>query len=392
MRNIKGYKRFLEKLESDDFWDIIPNSIKEIHELFKKNGKKLYIVGGSIRDYIIGGAPKDFDLATDANPDEITSIIGRKFRTDLQGEFFGVIRVFTPDQPEGIEIATFRTDEYGDDLGKSRNPKVKFTTIEGDVNRRDLTINGLFYDLESRDIIDLVGGLGDIKSRLVRMIGNPTQRIIEDPLRILRVVRFSFRYGFEIDKKTSDSIIRNVDRLDIITKERIWDEIKKAYSHDSLRFNEYLKILSDLGVLEKTFPGVILNREFPKCDNLEVHLAKLFIDNQTPKLERTMVIDWKIDILTTRKTIFLINFRNMKPTDINEIWKEYIRCHIEDPKVIEFISITPEISKTPHHKKFLDWRPSVSSKELMDLGYSGKDLGNKIKELEIQNFKKFINI
>ena len=94
-------------------WDIIPNSIKELHELFKKNGKKLFLVGGSVRDFLNNDKPKDFDLATDAHPDDVISLL-KGYRVNLQGKSFGVCVVYTDDQPKGIEIATFRSDEYKD--------------------------------------------------------------------------------------------------------------------------------------------------------------------------------------------------------------------------------------------------------------------------------------
>ena len=190
MRLITKYKKFLE---SKTMLDIIPQSVKDLHKLFAAHGKKLYLVGGSVRDFLTGDKPKDFDLATDALPDEVLEILGDKFRTNLQGKAFGVVVVFTKDQPEGMEIATFREDIYDDKLGKTRNPDVKFTSIENDVLRRDLRINGLFFDLDKNEIVDLVGGVDDIKNGIIGMIGDPDLRIKEDPLRILRAIRMACR-------------------------------------------------------------------------------------------------------------------------------------------------------------------------------------------------------
>jgi poly(A) polymerase len=191
VRIIKKYKMFLESTKS--MLDIIPQSVKDLHKLFAANGKKLYLVGGSVRDFLTGDKPKDFDLATDALPDEVLEILGDKFRTNLQGKAFGVVVVYTKDQPEGMEIATFREDVYDEKLGKTRNPDVKFSTIENDVLRRDLRINGLFYDLDKNEIVDLVGGIDDIKNGVISMIGEPDLRIKEDPLRILRAIRMACR-------------------------------------------------------------------------------------------------------------------------------------------------------------------------------------------------------
>lgn len=189
---IKRYIQFLES-NSNDMWNIIPQSVKDLQQLFKASGKKLYVVGGAVRDFLTGDKPKDFDLSTDALPDEVLEIIGNKYKTNLQGKSFGVVVVYTDDQPMGMEIATFRSDIYDDKLGKTRNPDVKFTTIDQDVLRRDLRINGLFYDLDKKEIVDLVGGISDINKGIIGMIGDPDLRIKEDPLRILRAIRMACR-------------------------------------------------------------------------------------------------------------------------------------------------------------------------------------------------------
>jgi poly(A) polymerase len=189
---IKKYQQFLES-QSSDMWNIIPQSVKDLQLLFKSKGKKLYVVGGAVRDFLTGDKPKDFDLATDALPDEVLEIVGDKYRTNLQGRAFGVVVVYTKEVPEGMEIATFRSDVYDGKLGVTRNPDVKFTTIDEDVLRRDIRINGLFYDLDKKEIVDLVGGVDDIKNGVIGMIGDPDLRIKEDPLRILRAIRMACR-------------------------------------------------------------------------------------------------------------------------------------------------------------------------------------------------------
>lgn len=190
---ITNYEVFLENNRTD-MWNIIPESVKELHLLFKQNNKKLYVVGGAVRDFLNNEKPKDFDLCTDATPDEVLEIV-KKYRTNLQGKAFGVVVVYTDDEPMGMEIATFREDQYNDKLGVTRNPDIKFSTIEKDVERRDLTINGLFFDLDTKEIVDLVGGVEDLKNKTIKMIGDPELRIQEDPLRILRCLRAACRYS-----------------------------------------------------------------------------------------------------------------------------------------------------------------------------------------------------
>ena len=142
------YKKFFESQKQSDMWNIIPDSVKELHQLFQSHGKKLFVVGGAVRDFLTGDKPKDFDLCTNALPDEVLSILGRKYRTNLHGKSFGVVVVYTDDEPAGMEIATFRSD-----LSKGRNPEVKLGVgIEDDVKRRDLTYNALFFDLDKKEI------------------------------------------------------------------------------------------------------------------------------------------------------------------------------------------------------------------------------------------------
>jgi tRNA nucleotidyltransferase/poly(A) polymerase len=168
----------------------IPEDIQQIKDAFKKNGYKLYVVGGAVRDALLGKSPKDFDLATDAVPDKVEEIMKEAgLRTLPTGKAFGVINVFT-DQGE-YEIATFR-----EDTTKGRNPEVKLgATIESDAARRDLRINALYYDLDTNEIIDLVGGVDDLKNGEINMVGNAQERFEEDPLRILRFFRFFSRFN-----------------------------------------------------------------------------------------------------------------------------------------------------------------------------------------------------
>ena len=178
----------------------VPGDIKGLYKLFKKNKKQLYIVGGAVRDAILGKSPKDFDLATDAKPDEVLKIAKKGgFKTYEVGKSFGVVVV------GGHEIATFRKD-----IGKGRRPDaVDFSDIQGDVNRRDLTINSLFYDIGRNEVVDLTGGLKDLKAKIIKTVGNPKRRFDEDPLRKLRALRFQAVVGGKMDKDTQIALLKN---------------------------------------------------------------------------------------------------------------------------------------------------------------------------------------
>ena len=196
----------------------IPSDIKKLHKLFKKNGKQLYVVGGAVRDAILGKSPKDFDLTTDAKPDEVLAIAKKGgFKTVEVGKQFGVVII------GGHEIATFRKD-----IGKGRRPdSVDFTDIKGDVKRRDLTINALFYDIGKKQIVDLVGGIADLKKKKIRTVGKAEDRFDEDPLRKLRALRFAGSVGGRMEKETWKALKKNPN-ISGVSSERIRDEFLKG--------------------------------------------------------------------------------------------------------------------------------------------------------------------
>ena len=384
MKIIKKYKMFLES--KSDMWSIIPQSVKDLNEIFKKSGKKLYLVGGSVRDFLTGDKPKDFDLATDALPDEVIKILSENnYKFDKHGESFGVVVAYTKDCPEGIEIATFREDQYGDKLGKTRNPDVKFSTIEKDVMRRDIPFNAMFYDLDKKEIVDLVGGREDLEKGITRFVGDPDIRIEEDALRILRSIRFTSRYGFVISEDTKKSIKKNKNKLSIITKERIWEEFKKAFQQ-SREFNYYLNIITELKIWSDIFPGSDINTNTVDTKNFLIVIANLFKNENFNELERKMVQNYKIDGDTAKKVVFLISFLNFTPEDVFDFYKKKQQSGIKDSTILEWLEVNNIDDKWMI--KFIDYKPSVSSHDLMDKGFKGAELGREIKRLEIENFKK----
>jgi len=384
---IKKYKSFLES--KSDMWDIIPQSVKDLHELFQSAGKKLYLVGGSVRDFLTGDKPKDFDLATDALPDEVLEIVGEKFRTNLQGKAFGVVVVFTDEVPEGMEIATFRQD-----VSKGRNPEVKLgVTIEQDVKRRDLTYNSLFYDLDKRQIVDLVGGKKDLQSGITRMVGDPIERFDEDSLRILRAFRFSSRYEHPLHKDTEKAIekrkqLQNIDpetgEMKRISQERVWEEMKKAWKQ-AKDYNYYLSFFTKFDMWDEVFPDSNINTNLVKSKDFVVVITNLFKNESTIRLENKMVQEYKIEIELATKVVFLLTLLSFKIEDVFDIYKKRQQCSITDDTILEWIKL---MDLSDEVIKFVNYKPSVSSQELMSQGFKGKDLGLKIKELEVEKFKE----
>lgn len=183
-------------------------------------GHTALLAGGCVRDELLGRSPKDYDVATSATPDEVLRVFPRARTVGAQ---FGVVlaRRFR----HTVEVATFRSDgEYRD----GRRPEsVRFGDAAEDARRRDFTINGLFQDPKSGEVIDYVGGVADLEAKRVRTIGDPDLRFGEDHLRLLRAVRFAANLDFVIDEETFASIRRNAAKLARISPERIWMELEK---------------------------------------------------------------------------------------------------------------------------------------------------------------------
>lgn len=192
----------------------------EVVKTLREAGYVAYLAGGCVRDKLLGLAAKDVDVATDAPPSRVRELFKR---TRAVGQSFGVILVrMGRDQ---IEVATFRSDGIYRD---GRHPEqVRFASAEEDARRRDFTINGLFYDPLSDRVIDYVGGLNDLKARILRAIGDPKQRFDEDHLRMLRAVRFAARFNLTIDPATSDAIRQDAPLITRISGERVADELRR---------------------------------------------------------------------------------------------------------------------------------------------------------------------
>jgi len=217
----------------------IPKEVKTALNILNKNGFEAYIVGGCVRDSLLGVVPNDWDITTSARPEEITECFD-DFRTINTGLKHGTVTVIINGRQ--LEVTTYRIDgEYTDNR---RPDSVIFTKdVSCDLKRRDFTINSLAYN--KGGIIDLFGGARDIERKIVKCVGDPDERFNEDGLRILRALRFASVLGFNIDARTSSSIHSNRNLLSNISRERISSELNKLITgvnyHDIL--NEYRDVI-----------------------------------------------------------------------------------------------------------------------------------------------------
>lgn len=221
----------------------------EVVARLREKGFTALWAGGCVRDLIFGEVPTDYDVATDAAPEEVLKIFPRAVAVGIS---YGVVRALGPKDAGEVEIAAFRRD--GDYLDGRRPESVSFGTAEEDASRRDFTINGMFLDPIDGRIIDFVGGRRDLSARLIRAIGDPFQRFREDKLRLLRAVRFAARFDFEIETETKNALAIMADQVVVVAPERIAQELRKMLTHRSRA--KALALALETGLLAAVMPEV----------------------------------------------------------------------------------------------------------------------------------------
>ncbi len=220
----------------------IPSDVQQVLNILEKNGHTAYIVGGCVRDSIMGREPNDWDVTTDASPARIKELFG-KFRTIDTGAKHGTVLIISGKTP--VEATTFRIDgDYTD----SRHPDtVTFTSdVKEDLARRDFTVNAIAYN-PNEGIVDPFGGQEDIKNKIIRCVGNPDDRFNEDALRIMRGIRFASVLGFSVEERTAEAIIKNETLLSYIASERLASELLKLLCGENV-FHVLTRFRSVIGV------------------------------------------------------------------------------------------------------------------------------------------------
>lgn len=250
----------------------IPKEILDIIDKLETEGFKAYPVGGCVRDSILGKEPKDWDVATEAKPEDMQSI----FPESVYENEFGTVAVKTDsdkDHLKVIEVTTFRLEKgYSDNR---RPDEIVFAkTIEEDISRRDFTVNAMAFDAENSTLIDPYNGQGDIEGKIIRTVGNPNERLNEDALRLVRAVRFAVQLGFEIEEKTKKAIKDNSKFLQDIAQERIRDEFVKIVMSDEAERG--IRLLEEFGLMEYIIPEL---REGIDCDQAKHHIYTVWEHN-----------------------------------------------------------------------------------------------------------------
>ena len=277
----------------------IPNKVKYIIDTFYKNNYEAYMVGGCVRDCILGLSPKDYDITTSATPEITQSLFKKTIPTGLD---HGTVTVVI--EHEGFEVTTYRTE--GKYIDNRRPESVSFVSdIKEDLSRRDFTINAFAYN-EQSGLVDYFDGLNDLNNKIIRAVGEPNSRFQEDALRMLRAIRFSSQLDFSIEDKTLSAIKENCDLIKNISVERIRDELCKILMTPNA--SKGLTLLKDTGILEIILPEIYNLVEYtPLCTNhnrdVFVHTLKVIDNTDTDLILRLSALFHDVGKLNTLKRL-----------------------------------------------------------------------------------------
>lgn len=325
----------------------LPSSVEYVLSKLKENGYQAYVVGGAVRDFLMGKTPHDYDLTSDALPSQISDVF-KDFYQEHSGEKHGTIRVIVDHKP--IEITTFRCDEGYTDYRRPDNVEfVKDVYI--DSKRRDFSINAFYYS--EGHIYDFHEGLEDLNNKVIKTIGNPSARFHEDALRILRAIRFSAKLGYEIESKTKTALLDCKEELNLIAKERILSELKEIsstsnffrdikeyfpifkliipcldkignsiddiYNFDTKSYGDYIASLSALFSLREINNDFMPWRLFIKMDNESINVVKTLIKLKDINFNNFFDDDYINGLILLSKPVdinvfknYLINLYNLK--------------------------------------------------------------------------------
>lgn len=325
----------------------LPSSVEYVLSKLKENGYQAYVVGGAVRDFLMGKIPHDYDLTSDALPSQISDVF-KDFYQEHSGEKHGTIRVIVDHKP--IEITTFRCDEGYTDYRRPDNVEfVKDVYI--DSKRRDFSINAFYYS--EGHIYDFHEGLEDLNNKVIKTIGNPSTRFHEDALRILRAIRFSAKLGYEIESKTKTALLDCKEELNLIAKERILTELKEIsstsnffrnvkeyfpifkliipcldkignsiddiYNFDTKSYGDYIASLSALFSLREINNDFMPWKLFIKMDNESINAIKILIKLKDINFNNSFDDDYINGLILLSKPVdinvfknYLINLYNLK--------------------------------------------------------------------------------
>lgn len=344
----------------------LPENVKYILNELYKNGYEGYIVGGCVRDHLMGKEPHDYDITTSALPEEVKEIFPHTVDTGIQ---HGTVTVII--DKTGYEITTYRIDgEYKD----NRHPEeVIFTDrLSGDLSRRDFTINAIAYN-DVKGYVDLFGGIDDIKRNVIRGVGEPAKRFQEDALRMMRAVRFSAQLDFAIEENTLNALKENADLIRNISIERIREEFFKLILSDH---NERLDILLNSGMTEHFLPEILDKKfDYGKINSLSrdivVRLAYIFYGIEWGNVKKIMK-RLRTDNKSMAAVTLISKYTDYEITDLYSMRKLVSLAGENIKRVIEVMCAVKNCDSEMYFNMLEEIKNDCCS--LKDLELSGNDL------------------
>ena len=344
----------------------LPENVKYILNELYKNGYEGYIVGGCVRDHLMGKEPHDYDITTSALPEEVKEIFPHTVDTGIQ---HGTVTVII--DKTGYEITTYRIDgEYKD----NRHPEEVILTdsLPGDLSRRDFTINAIAYN-DVKGYVDLFGGIEDIKRRVIRGVGEPAKRFQEDALRMMRAVRFSAQLDFAIEENTLNALKENADLIRNISIERIREEFFKLILSDH---NERLDILLNSGMTEHFLPEILDKKfDYGKINSLSrdivVRLAYIFYGIEWGNVKKIMK-RLRTDNKSMAAVTLISKYTDYEITDLYSMRKLVSLVGENIKRVIEVMCAVKNYDSEMYFNMLEEIKNDCCS--LKDLELSGNDL------------------
>lgn len=359
----------------DKFVNIV-SYIKDIIKDTRYEGR-VFAVGGSVRDFLMGNTIKDIDIAVDIKNGGIEFANfcmknGLLIRDPVIFERYGVASFrFKSFPDEDIECVMTRGEKYSDK--NSRNPETVFAGIEEDCIRRDLTINALYYNISTGEIIDMVGGQNDIENKVIKTTNeNPDIVFDDDALRILRCIKFSVRYGWEIESKTYESMKRYVDRLDIISKERIKDEFNKILLSDNASMG--IRTLCDIGAMKYIIPEV---DEMIGMEQNAFHFGDVF--EHTMALLDYDVKHFQFEDITVRLALLLHDIGKIRTRSVGNDG----RVHFYEHEFVGSDMVVDILKRLKYDNKTID-----DVRFLVKNHMRTKNFGNDCEKIKPKHFNK----
>ncbi len=388
----------------------IPDGIKRLADAFKKSkevslgkeidsnvggekditikAKKLYIVGGAVRDYMLGHTPRNYDLATDAHPMEVEQIL-RQARP--------AIRILKQDPKKGITHISVDGEDY--ELHtlkkKSENPDEGdiFTANPGDdCENRDFTINALYYDIIGNKIIDHCGGIRHLQDGEIKPIGKPDEKM-KDGMTKYRAMRFMNTVpNGKIDDNTRQALSKVAGEDDDVPPEKVREEFLRGLEHAHSDVRKYIKSYADHGLLEKVFPKLKLTSELPECGtckNRAIILAYLLKDNRPAKLVQKLK-ELKYTDREIKDAVYLINLLWFAPDHIYDFKKELLNTSLTKRQILDWAKMN-NLDKDMV-EKLVNYNLRVNGGDLAEKeGLQGDQLRSRIKSMEADEFKKTLH-